>query len=84
MKNILIVDDCLVKGEPVSKGDVLENLDNGTAAILLSSGRAVLYKGEVEKQEKTVLEKDFPGGKLAIEGEVTKKKAARKSRKVKV
>ena len=50
MKNLLIVDDCLVKGAPAAKGDILENLDNGTAAILLSSGRAVLYKGEIAKK----------------------------------
>ena len=42
MTNILITDDCFVKGEPVEAGEVLKNVDNSTAAALLTSGRAVI------------------------------------------
>ena len=44
MKNIEITHDCFVKGEPVSAGEILKDVDNGVAAELLVSGRAKLAK----------------------------------------
>ena len=41
MKNLKIVEDCLVKGEHTPAGTKLENVDNGLAAELVSCGRAV-------------------------------------------
>ena len=63
MKNIKIIDDCLVKGKHVDKGEILENVDNSTAALLLTSGRAVIYDGK---------EKPAPAKKAAKKA--TKKK----------
>jgi hypothetical protein len=40
MKNLEIIEACFVKGEPVEVGVILENVENGTAAQLLTSGRA--------------------------------------------
>lgn len=51
MKNILITEDCFVKGQPAEKGTILKNVDNSTAADLLSSGRAKIYTGEPVKTE---------------------------------
>lgn len=66
MKNILITSDCLVKGEGVQKGDILKDVDNRTAAILLTSGRAALApKEEIKKAD-------------APQAEKPKKKAAKK------
>lgn len=42
MKNILITEDCLVKGQHTPAGTKLENVDNTLAAELLASGRAAL------------------------------------------
>jgi hypothetical protein len=41
MKNIQIIDDCLVRGEHTPAGTMLENVETGLAADLLASGRAV-------------------------------------------
>jgi len=57
MKNILIIEDCFVKGELAEKGTVLKNVDNGTAADLLSSGRAVISAAKVEEPKKKVAKK---------------------------
>ena len=57
MKNILIIEDCFVKGELAEKGTVLKNVDNGTAADLLSSGRAVISAAKVEEIKKKVAKK---------------------------
>ena len=57
MKNILIIEDCFVKGELAEKGTVLKNVDNGTAADLLSSGRAVISAAKVEEVQKKAAKK---------------------------
>lgn len=57
MKNILIIEDCFVKGELTEKGTVLKNVDNGTAADLLSSGRAVISAAKVEEVKKKAAKK---------------------------
>ena len=57
MKNILITEDCFVKAELVEKGTVLQNVDNGTAADLLSSGRAVISAAKVEEPKKKAAKK---------------------------
>ena len=67
MKNIEITHDCFVKGEPVSAGDILKDVDNGVAAELLVSGRAKLanikneapaVKKVAKKASKKVAKKD--------------------------
>jgi len=57
MKNILITEDCFVKAELVEKGTILQNVDNGTAADLLSSGRAVISTAKVEQPAKKAAKK---------------------------
>ena len=58
MTNILITDDCFVNGNPVEAGEVLKNVDNSTAAALLTSGRAVLApKVSVENPKKKAAKK---------------------------
>jgi len=42
MKNLKIVESCLVKGAHVEAGTLLKNVDNSTAADLLGNGRAVI------------------------------------------
>lgn len=41
MKNLKIVESCLVKGEHVEAGTVLKDVENGLAAELVTNGRAV-------------------------------------------
>lgn len=41
MKNLKISEDCLIKGEHTPAGTVLENVENGLAADLVGSGKAV-------------------------------------------
>lgn len=41
MKNLKIIDSCLVHGEHVEAGTVLKDVENGLAAELLMNGRAV-------------------------------------------
>lgn len=66
MKNILITSDCFVKGKTVEKGVIIKDVDNSTAAELLSSGRAALApKEEIKKAD-------------APQAEKPKKKAAKK------
>lgn len=48
MKNIEITHDCFVKGEPVEAGAILKDVDNSTAAELLTSGRAKLAAAKPE------------------------------------
>jgi hypothetical protein len=75
MKNILITSNCFVKGQPVEKGVILENVDNLLAAELLTSGRAQIHHRD--KHEAVVVKE---------KGESTpapKKKAAKKSAKKK-
>jgi hypothetical protein len=40
MKNLRIVESCLLNGKHVEAGTKLENVDNAVAADLVSSGRA--------------------------------------------
>jgi|14_taG_2_1085336.scaffolds.fasta_scaffold09575_5 phage/plasmid primase-like uncharacterized protein len=52
MKNILITSNCLVKGDPVEKGTIINDVDTSTAAELMSSGRATLApKTEAPKKK---------------------------------
>jgi len=46
MKNLKIVESCIVEGKPVQAGVVLENVDNSVAAQLLLSGRAKIFDGK--------------------------------------
>ena len=41
MKNLKIIQSCLVKGEHAEAGTTLENVDNAIAADLVTQGRAV-------------------------------------------
>tara|TARA_R110001592_G_scaffold360315_1_gene668491 strand:- start:8334 stop:8543 length:210 start_codon:yes stop_codon:yes gene_type:complete len=50
MKNLEITEDCFVKGEPVEAGVVLENVENGVAAQLLTSGRAKIAPEKPKKK----------------------------------
>lgn len=50
MKNLEIIEDCFVKGEPVEAGAILENVDNSAAAQLLVSGRAKISVGKPKKK----------------------------------
>jgi hypothetical protein len=50
MKNLEIIEDCFIKGEPVEAGAILENVDNGVAAQLLVSGRAKIAVGKPKKK----------------------------------
>jgi len=48
MKNLEILQDCLVKGEHTPAGTKLENVDNAIAADLVTSGRAVEISNKPE------------------------------------
>ena len=50
MKNLEIIEDCFVKGEPVEAGAILENVDNSAAAQLLTSGRAKIAVAKPKKK----------------------------------
>jgi hypothetical protein len=41
MKNLQIIESCLVNGEHAEAGSILKNVENGVAADLLANGRAV-------------------------------------------
>lgn len=46
MKNLKIVESCIVEGKSVQAGVILENVDNSIAAELLLSGRAKIFDGK--------------------------------------
>lgn len=48
MKNLKITEACLVNGKHAEAGTVLENVDNGLAADLVSNGRAVVVPATYE------------------------------------
>lgn len=48
MKNLKIIQSCLVGGEHTEAGTVLKNVDNHIAAELVHSGRAEEIKGDHE------------------------------------
>ena len=55
MKNLEIIEDCFVKGEPVEAGAILENVDNSAAAQLLTSGRAIIaQKAELKPKPEPI------------------------------
>ena len=70
MKDLLITDDCFVKGEPRVAGEVIKDVDNSTAAQLLTSGRAV-----IAPEEKKVAKKE------AVKKEAVKKAAKKAAKK---
>lgn len=80
MKNILITSDCLHKGKHVEKGTILKNVDNSSAAQLLVSGRAKLFKGAVAEEPKV---DPVPAKKAAkkVSKKAAKKVAKKKSDK---
>lgn len=80
MKNIEITHDCFVDCKPVEAGTILKDVDNGTAAELLTSGRAKLatVKPEAVKPEAVKPESVKPAKKAAKK--TTKKNAKRDSK----
>jgi len=70
MKNLEIIEACFVKGEPVEAGAILENVENGAAAQLLVSGRAIIAP------------KAEPKAKAEPKKKVAKKAAKKAAKKV--
>lgn len=67
MKNLVVTDPCLIKGEHTEAGTVLENVENDLAAELLTSGRARLATNEEFENRDPAPENRDPkaGGKKA-------------------
>lgn len=82
MKSFLITSDCFHKGEFLKKGLILKDVDNASASQLLTSGRAVPFKGAVavKAEEKPEV---IPAKKAAkkVSKKAAKKVAKKKSAK---
>lgn len=58
MKNLRIIESCLVNGQHAEAGTELEGVDNALAADLVVSGRAVELKAEHEVRSPKVVNRD--------------------------
>ena len=52
MKNLKIIESCLVQGQHEEAGTILKNVDNSIAAQLIVSGKAVIINGTQEVQSR--------------------------------